>query len=252
MANEFELLDSLGEPREFKGKAIYPIKMKDAHTFYQVVQSILVQKNSLGSIDFFKMSYLQFIVFIGEKEPLYENMLETLLKMVFHCEDIKVHVTNTGMVSLIIDDELIISERDFEKLRKVICEQNVLEIDDEYMSPEVRKALDDAIIFKNKKSKSASLGEQIISYHCEMGVSYDEIKELTIYQFQRGIARKNYSKEADFVQAAKYYPMMEFKDTSKLMHWLDKVETSKEDSSRMKVDSFLDGTTGESGVFTKI
>ena len=64
MVNDYELTDTLGEPRVFKSREIFPVKVKDADKFYESVQSILIQKNSMDSTELFKMSYLQFLIMI--------------------------------------------------------------------------------------------------------------------------------------------------------------------------------------------
>lgn len=243
MVENHELTDILGKPRVFKGRKLYPIKVRDAHEFYESIQTIMLPKNAMDNEAYFRMYYLQFLALICEQQLEFEQLLETLLKLVFKCEKLEWHVTHDGRVSLIIDGDFIVKERDFDKIRKVICEQNCLELDDRSMTAEARKILDDAAKFNSLHSNTASFAEQIVAYHCEVGIPYREIEELTLYQFQKGITRKNYSKEADNVQMAKYYPMMDFKDTSKLPHWLDKIKVSKEDDATVKLDTFLSNTS---------
>lgn len=239
MIENNELLDILGKPRVFKGREMYPVKVEDAHEFYECVQCIMIQKNSMDNDIFFQMYYLQFLIYLSEQQTQFLNMLGRLMQLVFRCKNLEVEILEDGRVYLELDNEFIIKERDFDKIRKIICEQNGLELDDRSMTAEARKILDDAEKFNSQHSNMASFAEQIVAYHCEIGIPYTEINNLTLYQFQKGLTRKNYTKEADNVQMAKYYPMMEFKDTNSLPHWLDKIKPNKDDSATIKLDSFI-------------
>lgn len=92
-----------------------------------------------------------------------------------------------------IENELfIINGTDFEEIRKIILKQNRIKFDNELLDPEVKKALEDAKKFIEKKNKnnSTTLEDQYLAYHCSIGLKYEDIDNLSIYQFTKGLEMK--------------------------------------------------------------
>lgn len=108
---------------------------------------------------------------------------------------------NENLKELINTKSVILIEKDFNKIRKIILQQNLIKFDDELMNPEVKKALEEAQEFLNKRNgnKQATLEELIFSYGCNIcngkTQDYQDIKELTVYQFYKGLERKSLSNQ---------------------------------------------------------
>lgn len=86
----------------------------------------------------------------------------------------------------------IINGIDFEDVRKIILKQNRIKFDEELLNPEVKKALEEAKNFIDGKNKNnnTTLEDQIIAYHCSIGLKYEDIDNLSIYQFSKGLEMK--------------------------------------------------------------
>lgn len=235
--------DVFGEPRYFKNLPIYPIKIKDSLKFEKYMRTLNIPKNTINDPLIIRMSYLRFLLTmpsIDESfQSIYDDFLE-LLKMVFRTSNIKFYQNDDGTrIFIVVDDEFEIRESEFDKIKKIICEQNLIELDnDEYLNAEFRQKLLEAKEFKARKNKNvAPLDQRIILFKCLSGESYDEIKEKTIYQFNNELRRYHHIKMSDALQFALYGGSKEFKDDSKIPEWFDKL-VDKEDDLVMDAQTF--------------
>lgn len=248
------LTDVWGKPRVYKNISIHPVRMRDIESFYEYVQCLLIPKSSIHDAQIIKMSYLSFILMVSSMEGnqiLLEKLIG-LLKLILKTENIQFEFKENGRVYIIVDDENKLNERDFDKIKTIISEQNLIDLDDEYVNPEVKKAIDDARAFMAKKgNKSASLDQQIIAYHCKVGLEYDKIADLTIYQFNKGLARFDLISSAEAILAARYSGMVEFKDESKIPHWLGHIDDRGKNEDVIIAASDFEKKTNELGLTKK-
>ena len=253
MDNQKQIMHDLqGKPRMFRNKTyVYPIKMRDALDFYDAVTVFNIDKNSIDDVKILQMSYLRFLLQVSyPKETHYlRERLFTLLKLVFNTDDVDIGVTLEDEYASLsehpeycfadevncvirINDSIEITEFDFGKLKTVISEQNMVELNsDEYQSKEFKEAMERAKKFMEKRNgKAAPLDERILAYQYEMKCSLNDVFDLTLYQFNRSLESIAHIKNSDMLQHAVYSGMVSPKDSSKLPTWLSAIERNKEDS----------------------
>ena len=229
------LEDVWGEPRYYRNIAIHPIKMKDALKFNKYVTSLNIPKNTIDDPEIIRMTYIKFLLVMATLDDSFKKVLENfieLLKLVLNAELIEFYQTDDGKRIIIsVDNSFEIRESEFDKIKSIIAEQNLIELeDDKYLNPEFRQKLLEAKKFRERKNKkSAPLDEQIFIYRCFSGESYEKIKELTIYQFTNELKRYAQLKESDILQNAYYSGYKEFKDGFVPPSWMDKLQESKDD-----------------------
>ena len=149
------------EPVElFDGLTLYPVKMRDYITF-NVCSSILkMNKNATNDPKVISMSYLDYILYLAqkdeeEKEPGRPNLTELFLQELF------LLVTNKdGMSfgygvdekkkSFIEIDGVRLYKKEFEKFRKFVLCQNIPDYKEEYINPELAEDLKKADEIRNK------------------------------------------------------------------------------------------------------
>ncbi|MGG3892016.1 hypothetical protein [Metabacillus fastidiosus] len=223
-----------GKPVQYKELDIHPVKLIEANEFYDYVRCLLIPKNTFKEIEIIKMSYLKFLFYLGLKDG-HPYLLESLLKLltiVFKTENISFKTDEREKITLIIDEKNEINENDFDKIKKIICNQNLITIDDQILDPELEQKIKEAREFLQRKSgKMADLEQQIVAYHCAFKMKYDDIAELTIYQFQKGLSRMDLIKSADALQNAKYSGFVSVGENDKLPTWLTHIEESKDPNS---------------------
>jgi len=233
---------AFGKPITYKGLSIYPVKMKDADEFYEAVQCLLLPKNDFQQPEIVRMSYLLFLLTMAQNEDGY-ILLEKLIalyRLVFKTEDIQISINEKGMV-LITVNGISLHERDFDKIKTLISEQNLIDLEDEFIDPDTKKAIQEARAFMTKrKTKQADLEQQIIAYHCKSGLPYHEIEQLTLYQFHKGLIRMDYMVSSDAILNARYSGMVEFKNEHELPHWLSHIEEPKKNEDVIITKSAFD------------
>lgn len=248
------LADTWGNPKIYKDVSIHPVRMRNVELFYEYVQCLLLPKQTFQDAQIIKMSYLAFLLMVATMEgnQIIFDKLMGLLRLVFKTENINFEITESGRVFIVVDEDKKLNERDFDKVKRIISEQNLIDLDDEYVNPEVKAAIDEARAFMAKKAtKSASLDQQIIAYHCKTGLEYEKIADLTIYQFHKGLARFDMISSADAISAARYSGMVEFKDESKIPHWLSHIEDRSKNEDVIINASEFEKKTNELGLAKK-
>lgn len=235
--------------------AIYPTRMKDIVKFYDAVQCLLIPKNTFQNPQIIRMSYLAFLLEVSRLEenlPIFHK-LTSLMQIVCRTENVKYGQDEKGKYYILIDDKSIIKESDFDKVKKIIGEQNLVEVENRSTGSELDKAKAEAREFLNKRNqKMADLEQQIVAYKCVSKVSYSEIKEMTIYQFRKELLTHDLIKSADLLQNAQYSGMVSFKDGTKIPHWLDALpDNSNSDDDVLMEKGKMDKLLADKGLVAK-
>lgn len=221
-----------GKPKFVNNVPIYPVLMEDILTLYEASTCLLIPKNSMSDPKVIKMSYLSFLIEVGRSEENNHllHKLDNLLKLVTRTENIDYHIDEKNKIIISVDDTSFIKEKDFEKLREIIGAQNLIETKDDSLGSDFDKAKANAKAYLSKRNgRVADLEQQIIAYKCIQKLSYEDIRNLTIYQFKKEIERINLIKTADVLQNAQYNPMISFKEGTNIPHWLDYIEDKSKD-----------------------
>lgn len=242
------LSDARGKPRFYKGLYLHPIKIKDVEEFYWSVECLLYPKSSSKNLKVLRMTYLDFLINLMLGENLDFNIGITteelkmkfglLLNLVFKTSNIEYRENELGIFELIFDNDIKINGQEFEEIKKIIGSQNGVDTEDKFMNDQVRKKMNETREFLNKQNSDrvAQMDQQIIAYHCVSKLSYEEIDELTIYQFQKGLSRFNHMIECENVNIGIYTGSINLEKNKKAPHWLDLIKYSDSDS-QLKIDS---------------
>lgn len=231
-----ELLDLEGLPRYLKKIPIYPVKMKDSVEFYDCARILNIPKNQTDNLEILKMSYLKFLIMMLGEAEMHTRFFK-LLSLVLRTEDIEIFEKNNGKFYIVVDSEFEISEFDFIKFRTIVCEQNLVELEDESIHPELRAKMRETEEFMARRgNKMAPLKQRILSYQYEMKLPISEILDMTIYQFNSSLEVITHIKQADLYQNAKLAGAKTFKDENKLPTWLSAIETNKENPLLIDAD----------------
>lgn len=77
--------------------------------------------------------------------------------------------------------------------------------------------------------------------------TYEEIKNMTIYQFRKEIERIDLIKSADVLQSAQYSGMISFKEGATVPHWLDYIKERNSDDLILSKEQ-LDHISSKNGL----
>ncbi len=209
-----------GDETLHKNVKIYPVRLRDFYEFYDWVRCLLIEKEKISDAEVIKMSYLRFIFALGtESEEIFKKF-NNLLKLVFREQEFE-FVSDNERIYILVEQEYKISEFQFDKIREIIFRQNLIVVN-QIMDSELQKALDDAKAFMAKKNKSATIEEQIFSFHIATGIDFQKIKEMTIYQFNKSMERLNLKLSWEVYT----YPALKAGDTKNIKHWLEHIPES--------------------------
>jgi hypothetical protein len=235
-----------GDPVEYKGINLYPISMRNCMEFYDSVQCLMYEKNKIQDVQVIKMTYLDFLFALIHQENSIYYKLEKLLSLVLRNQRYEFTYDNQK-IGMIIQGE-IISGYEFEEIKKIILEQNLIQHEDTFLDPEIEKDLREAEEFlATKNGTPATLEERIIALHCLSGVDYSKIRNYTIFQFNKTLERFAIIKNFDVYSAL----MAENGASKDIQHWLSHVEEKGRYADAMMSKDEFDKLTADNGIINK-
>jgi hypothetical protein len=137
--------------------------------------------------------------------------------MVLRDQEYRLDFENEQLILKVND--IIISDFEFDNIKDIILRQNLLSVE-HILDPELEKRLMEAEEFMSNRNKSANLEERIIAYHCVSGMKYEDIEQLTIYQFNKGLERMQLIKNFEVYT----YPLIKGGSGDKVSDWLSHIE----------------------------
>lgn len=221
---------------------IYPATMNDYIMFHHYGSSLLLEKNTDQNLTFeeklkyISMTYFQYLFFETMDNPEskpYLFLFDRLLSIVLRDDSFKDfeksmnrYFHNGDKVYFRIND-IIYDSDDFDKIRSIICDANLLEPPDEKISKELRDKIKEAEEFQAKmnNTKMGSLEVQMVCVQISTGMKLGDIYNLPIRKFIKILERVDKKLHYEIYLSASMSGMVEFKDKSILKHWM--ADTSK-------------------------
>ena len=193
------------EPVPYKlkcGEILYisPIYLINYMLFITSYGILNIDKNSTNDVEIISMSYLKFLVervFPYSKESIQQFVNICILCMGLKEPEIK--LTDNKRVVLYDKDNsnLLITQKEFDDIKKIILYQNLLNFDDSYINPELKESMEELDRLKNKNLEPPSLERRIaiITSHC--GMNKKEQLEMTIRS--HSLLFQEVSKEVEYL-----------------------------------------------------
>jgi hypothetical protein len=237
--SKYDLYLTYDKPIPLKGLLVYPAKMKDYVQFHFHATCLTMDKNSVPDARVISMSYLAYLYHATSEDEPYVLMLWELLKIVLKNENTLVkfsHDENNRAV-LIIDD-VVLMDSDFDELREIIILQNGLELPDDNIQKELREELENARRkrMEANNAKMSSLEDQMICVMISTPLHLDDIYELTIRKFVKILKRVDQKLHYQIYMSASMSGFVEFKDKSVLSHWMMDVNNDKYKDVKIDLD----------------
>jgi hypothetical protein len=219
--------------------------MKDIELFHSCIDCLIIEKNKVKDKKILKMSYMKFLVFLiygqsTNEEKDIQNMwlykVNKLFSLIFQEQKWEFREnTETNCIYLYVND-IQINDLDFDNVRKLVCKQNLIRLEEEILDEEMEEALKSAEEFMRKRNNPATLEENIVAYRCAFHESYENIKNLTIYQFNKDLERMSILKSWEIYT----YPALKGGEQNSLpQHWLSHIqEKGQYDDVTMGMDEF--------------
>ena len=225
------------EPIYYKDLKIYPVKIK-LYLFFQMFSACLcLKQHKVADIKALNLKYLDFLFYHNEKLGIDNRNYAACLKEVLYIclrlpremetEDGKKMPTIDFIISnnnhLIKIYNKTYDARDFEKIRGIICKQNLIELPNPKVSEDIEKKYEEYISHLRKigKIKTGDFEDLCLCMMSELGYSRQQIEDLTIRTFYKLLERIGFIMESKILRLLA--PNMEKKDIEKIPNWTDKI-----------------------------
>lgn len=219
------------KPIPYKDLVFYPVKVKNYEEFLFYASALMIEKNSIKdpvlAIKAISMKYLDWMYEISTKDNNLITLFDGLLRLVLNKKDsqMEYNIDKSGNAFFRIENSIYYGE-DFDIIRNIIAEQNMLDLPDEKIQKNVREALEEARRFKQKlnKNKMASFEEQMVALSIYMGIEIEKIYEMTVRKFLISIKRANQLIMSNIYLTASLSGFVSFKDKSILKSWIADID----------------------------
>lgn len=186
-------------PIPYKELTLYPVQVDLYYVFHSFVECLLLPHLTSGDVEALSKSYFEYLVYLAKVkgQQIYIQELYELLSIV-----LKIPILNddqSSNISIIQQDkehflkvgDQLYDSQDFDCLRKIICEQNAIEMPDEETHPDILKAIKEVEEYKRKqaKVKMCSFEDQINVVVAKSSYRRDECIKMTIRSFTRLLER---------------------------------------------------------------
>ena len=229
-------------PYTIKDKTIFikPVSVENSEIFLSSFDILSIDKNSLPDPKIIQMSYLQFLVeyLLKEEENVYR--IVNILNLCLGFEKPRIATDELG--KYIISDDIFkveINAKDFDNIRRIILYQNLIDYDDEYINPDLKKALDEANQLKMKNVEIPDLERQmaIITAHCGLP-KYEQLK-MTYRSFK--LLFKEIHGEVEYTTL---FPVLCQTKNNTMEPWIFKKKKGKFDDGVISVSDFNKSSGG--------
>lgn len=195
----YEIFYANDYPIPYKGLTIYPVQVDLYIYFHSLVECLLLPHMTSGDINAISMSYFEYLVYLAKEKnaPQYISQLFYLLQIVLKIPakdddgNLNIDIIPDGKSYLLRIINETYNSADFDKIRKIICDQNALEMPDEETHPDIIKAYKEVEEYKRKqaKVKMCSFEDQINIVVAKSSYRRDECIKMTIRSFTRLLER---------------------------------------------------------------
>lgn len=229
--NEVALQNSFifDEPFDYKGLKIYPVTLKELFIFNSVVDCLLVDKNSIPDPKIISMTYLDYIMSQSNDDNRYIEKVLILLYVCTKNDTEKIKIFETAGKHTIIINDILLSSDDFENIKRIICEQNLVDVPDYSIQKEIRDRIEEGKRIRRKMggSKMASFEDQIISLSIATGLPLKDIYGMTYRKFSKSLSRTDLFIHYQIYLQSSMSGLVQYKDTSFIKHWLNEINEDK-------------------------
>lgn len=232
------------EPVPYKNLVLYPITMREYIPFFTYVDCLMINKNVIPDVKIITMSYLDYLFYKSDKEIDTEKItlakLCEILKLSLRItnEQIQYYQNENGKYELLLNNEKI-DANDFDIIKDIICLQNNIELPDENIHPDLKKALDEAQDYYNEIHSSGKVGtleDQMICVSISTSYKFEDIYNLTIRKFTKILQRVDFKLHYQIYKTAEMGGMVTFKKP--IENWTNNLSrTFEEKYENVMVDS---------------
>jgi hypothetical protein len=230
--SKYELNYIYDEPVIFKSLTIYPVLVKDYLQFNTWSKCLSLDKNSSKDPKTISMTYLDYMYTLHNDENPYISFFDAILKIVTRKRDLDVrYARNEKGKPVFFIEGIEYNHSDFEEIRMIICEYNLVDLPDEYIQKEIRDNMQKAKELRAKSNgvKIAPFEDRLVCVSISTGWDFDRISKLSIRKFEKILEREDAKLHYQIYLSASMSGFVEFKSKSFIKHWMSDLSEDKLD-----------------------
>lgn len=243
------------DPVPYKGLLLYPIPVKKYFWFNYVAECLLVDVYSIPDPKVISMKYFEYLYHYTNNDNLYIPKLNELMRMCTRNDETQLEPGEFNGKSAFKWNDIVYGCEDFDEIRLIISEQNMLELPNDKIQKELREEAERQRKFRQKLSgyKMAGLEDLLISISVATGISWDGVRNLSIRKFNKYLKRVNEFVDYQIYKAATMSGFVEFKDKNFPLPWMRDLEIDDPfNGTAMKLgDAMGKMSAGNTGVVSK-
>lgn len=249
------------KPVQYKEITIYPTTMRDYYPFQYYSDALLLENDEkptqerldelkMSMLDYRKtilsMTYLEYLYFSATKENGLLSKLHGLLCLSLK-RDLELEKdvwygyeeTNNkrGILKL---DGIIYSGQDFDEIRLIISEYNLVKLPNMNVQKEIRDNIKLSKQLRAVANKTAGMEDLIVSLCSETGFEFEYVYDMTIRKFSKMLERVDNKLHYLMFSQASLSGMIEFKDKTFIKHWLSDLTVNELDEELIPIESVKD------------
>lgn len=240
-----KLTHIFGKPKHVEGVGdIYPIKLKDWDEFETHYQPLFITKKHFQTEDDYPL--LDLLVALGLNERKIIDDLEIIFRLSLRVDNVS-FTFDGEYYAFIIDETSVIHSGNYDEVRKIIMEQNLLFEPKTYKDQRLQEWANKVLEARRKNAPNVTLEDKISTVAAFNGKHYWDLENYTIYQLESEFARicaiKNYDAQSNFY-ARDYLDPSKFK----LEHFAENLNMFKnpyddvfKSKDKSKLSSFFNG-----------
>lgn len=231
-------------PIPYKGLLLHPIKVRMFYLFKSFVDCLTMPHLTSGDVEAISRTYFEYLVFLIENrgkqfylQSLFEILSLSLQQPIFNEDKTpNIFIKKIGNSHFLQVGNEMYDSNDFDNIRKIICEQNAVEMINEEIHPEVLNAYKELEEYKRKMSKFkvCNFEEQIAFVVAKTSYKKEECLDMTIRFFHKLFNR------LDKIEAFEVYtplaPNMDKQAQDSIEHYLAADKTQLEQMQAAQID----------------
>lgn len=222
---------------------IYPVKIKDSEIFLSSCGILSIDKNSMSDVKIIQMSYLQFLVEKMLSDKINQQRLLNIFILCLNKNRLNIFFDDNEKPYIKdMDSQIIIGPKDFEDIRRIILYQNILNFDDEYINPDIKKAIEEQNELTNKNIEDISLERKIAIISSHTGISKKEQLEMTLRS--HSLLFEEVCGEVEFM-SIRSVALFSGKEIN---HWIYKKKKNKFDEYITDIDTYQNNIGGNNSI----
>ena len=222
---------ALDEPIPYKELLIYPVIVRDYYKLALYSDVLCVEKNTIQDLDVIQMNYLDFLFeyLFKDKRLLdehstytfgdfYKEKLVQILILSFHTDIENIKVYKNKNHNILVINNIYINAQEFDDIRRIIMYQNIYNYDDTYVSPDIKKAMEEYYTVKNQGLTNPELEDKMAELTAMTGILKKDILNMTYREFENVFDASMGRLEYQINRTAEVSGMVKF--DKPIRHWI--------------------------------